>query len=854
MKIKVDREIFEKWPDLKIGVMVGLGLNNTEAKQKSLELLRAEEKNQQKLIKLEELENQDFVRAWRQVYRDFGASPKKYKSSIEALLTRVLTEKELPDINPLVNFYNYLSLKYHLPFGGEDLDKVKGDVSLDFAKGSEKGKYIGSDKVESALPGEVIYQDELGFICRRFNWREADRTKFTPKTKNAILVAELLPLGKSETLQKAIKELTDLVEKELGGKVAVAVLDKQNPVLEFDFVSGSKLTSGDLALDKMKKVEKKEIIAKFKLPTLITPLPEWLPEERIKKALYLACEELGKGLVLKDEIEVKHPTLGGHGDFASNIALVLAKKLKKNPGEIAKNLVEKIKDQSLDWVGKIETAGPGFINFWLSKEYLFKQARGFLKDNFFKEKLGKAEEGKVAVIDYSAPNIAKSFGIGHLRSTSIGQAIYNLYSFLGWETIGDNHLGDWGTQFGKLIVAIKKWWPKELQELTVEELEKLYVKFHTEAKKDKSLENEGRAWFKKLEDGDQEAKEIWQVCTDVSLKEFKRIYDLLGVRIDYAYGEAFYHFGGWMEKVLADLKKRKLVKKSQGALVIEIPEIKVPGMLVKSDGGTTYLFRDMATIFFRMEKWNPDLVIYEVGADQKFHFQQVFAASQKAGYIDSKKLVHVPHGLIRWKHGKFSTRKGDTIHLEEILKEGIEKAYQIVEKSQTSEGLNKSEKMKIAKAVGIGGVKFNDLKQEPEKDIIFEWEKILTLAGYSAPYLQYTYARCASVLAKAENLSFEKISLSSGLEKEELSLLRSFYQFPEVILISANNFAPHLLAQYLFDLAQKFNLFYQKHRILSNSKLQTSNTQEFRLFLTKIAAQVLKMGLEILGIEVLEKM
>jgi len=600
---------------------------------------------------------------------------------------------------------------------------------------------------------------------------------------------------------------------------------------------------------------------------IINPLPDWLPEEQIKKVLYLVCEELESGLVRKEEIEVKHPGLEDHGDFATNLAMVLGKKLKKKPREIASQLVEKIRKRGLGFFEKIEIASPGFINFWLSKEYLLSQAQEFLENNFFKGKLNRIGEGKTVIIDYSAPNIAKSFGIGHLRSTNIGQAIYNLYSFLGWKAIGDNHLGDWGTQFGKLIVAIRKWWKGDLNKLTIKKLEKLYVKFHQEVEKDKFLEDEGQAWFKKLEDGDKEAKKIWQFCVDISLKEFDRVYKILNIKIDYAYGEAFYHFKGWMEKVRDDLKKKKLLKESQGALVIEVPELKVPGMLVKSDGGTTYLFRDMATIFFRLKKWSPDLVIYEVGADQKFHFEQVFAASAKAKYIPQKKLYHIPHGLIRWKHGKFSTRKGDTIHLEEILNEGIKRAQKVVEKSQTSKGLNKTEKEKIAKAVGVGGIKFNDLKQEPEKDIVFDWEKILSLDGYSAPYLQYTYARARSVLRKAKEFANNELRIANDeFNPEELSLLRNFYQFPETILASANNFAPHLLAQYLFDLAQKFNLFYQKHRILKlkvkpclpvGEKLKVgeeNQTQEFRLLLTAVTANILKMGLEILGIEVLEKM
>jgi len=568
-------------------------------------------------------------------------------------------------------------------------------------------------------------------------------------------------------------------------------------------------------------------------------MPNWLPQSRLRKKISQALQEISPPrafLPTKEEIELKHPANPDHGDLATNIALILAKKWRQKPLEIAQLLAEKLPQATV--------APPGFINFRLSQSELWQQAKIVGNQEELKKKLAVVGQGKTLVIDYSSPNIAKPFGIGHLRSTNIGQAIYNLYHFLGWKTIGDNHLGDWGTQFGKLIYMIKS---EGLQysDLTISKLERLYVEFHRRAEEKPQLEEEARKWFKKLEQKDPEAKKIWQWCVKISLQEFERVYQLLGVKIDYAYGESFYQ--DKMEAVLADARKKGILQKSRGAWVIKIPHLKVPAMLVKSDGATTYLLRDLAAIKFRVKKWQPDLIVYEVGADQKLHFRQIFAVAEMLGYIASEKLVHVAHGMIRWASGKFSTRRGRTIHLEEVIKEGIKRAEKLVEASQTSRDLSQKEKRKIAQAVGIGGIKFNDLKQEPEKDIVFDWEKVLTLEGYSAPYLQYTYARCASVLRKA-NYSVANLVLPSPkgkLSKEEETLLRFFYQFPETILAAAEGFAPHLLAQYLFALAQKFNLLYQKQRILTSPR---------RLFLTAVTAQVLKMGLEILGIEVLEKM
>jgi arginyl-tRNA synthetase len=550
-----------------------------------------------------------------------------------------------------------------------------------------------------------------------------------------------------------------------------------------------------------------------------------------------------------EEIKLEHPASLDHGDYSSNLALMAAKATGRSPKDLAEEIVKAWEKNGLsNFVEKVEVAGPGFLNIWLRIDALSKEVRTVLGTEQ-KYGISSIGQGKAVVIDYSAPNIAKPFGIGHLRSTNIGQALYNLYSALGWETIGDNHLGDWGTQFGKLIYQIKKYHEetgKEIESLTIADLEKLYIQFHQEAESKPEMEDEARAWFKRLEEGNPEAKKIWQACVEISLREFNRVYEFLGVKIDHALGESFYL--DKMPQVLADAKKLGLLKGSQGAQVIEIPGEELPAMLVKSDGATTYLLRDLATIKYRKKTWNPELYIYEVGVDQALHFRQVFNVAKMLGYADLTQFVHVAHGLIRWPTGKFSTRRGMTIHLEEVLLEAVARARKMMKTAGVAKDLSEEEREKVAQAVGIGGIKYNDLKQNPRTDIIFDWDQIISLSGNSGPYLQYTYARTQSVLRKANFKSSNGVLTQENLSNEELGLLRTFYRFPEVIVEAAENFSPNLLCNFLFDLAQKFNLFYDKQKIIG------SGNEKFRLVLTAAVGQILKNGLGLLGIEALEKM
>lgn len=851
MKFSVEKEIFEKFPQVRVGALVILGMSNQTGQDEMARLLADEEEKKAKKYADLDLKELPQVSSWQEIYQAFGSKPKEYRSSIEALLRRVQSGKKLPNINPLVDLYNYVSLKHLLPVGAEDLDKVKGEIVLGFAQGTESGKYLGSEEMTTAEEGEVIYKDNLGFICRRWNWREGDRTKITEQTRNVVVVLEATGAVTDDELAKAMGEIEDLVREYLGGKIETKILKPNDSSWEVDFGTGKKLSDVELETPKEgKQAEKKAepLAVKKSLHKLVNK--EGLAVQIVQSLYKAVIEVVGKSLRLEDLV-LEHPSLPEHGDYATNVALKIHHPDFPNPVDLANKIVSVWRLSGLPaYAGKIDVIKPGFINLWLSDEALISQTVEVLKK---KEKYGSSilGKGKTVVVDYSAPNIAKPFGVGHLRSTDIGQAIYNFYHFLGFKTIGDNHLGDWGTQFGKLVYQIEQKMKNEklkLKDLTVEKLEKLYVDFHKKAETHPEMEDEARAWFKRLEDGDKAAKLIWQKCIEVSLKEFERIYKLLDVKIDYAYGESFYE--DKMPQVIDESRKKKLAVESQGALVIPIPVLTVPVILLKSDGATTYETRELATIKFRQNQWHPDLIIWEVGADQKLHFQKCFAAAQMLRYGQKEQFVHVAHGLIRWVDGKFSTREGKTIHLEEVLDEAIKRAEKVIKKSETGRGLSAGVIKKVAKAVGIGAVKYTDLKQNPQTDIVFDWDRIFTLEGDSGPYLQYTYARCRSVLKKSKYTVYSFKFAPDSLQIEERELLRLIYRFPEIVIKAAETFSPNLVSAYLFDLAQKYNLLYNRLPILKGE----GESRQLRLILTCAVAQILRNGLGLLGIEAVERM
>jgi arginyl-tRNA synthetase len=452
-------------------------------------------------------------------------------------------------------------------------------------------------------------------------------------------------------------------------------------------------------------------------------------------------------------------------------------------------------------------------------------------------------------VEYSSPNIAKPFTIGHLRSTVIGDAVANLLQATGSTVFRDNHLGDWGTQFGKQIYAIKTWGNEEEIENSdrpVKLLVDLYVKFHTEAEKNPALEDEGRKWFKKLEDGDEEARTLWKKCVQWSMKEFKKIYKMLNVSFTenpengyMGYGESF--FEDKMGPVIKELKEKNLIKESKGAQLVFFKDDKYPPlMILKEDGATLYSTRDLATDKFRLEHYGKEIkVINEVGAEQSLYFRQLYEIEQMLGWYKSGQRIHIGHGMYRFKDKKMSTRKGNVIWLEEVLEEAVKRAAQLA-KTEVDKH--------VSQKIGIGAIKWNDLKRSANQDVVFDWDDILNMQGNSGPYMQYTYVRATSVL-KDQAVSSE-YSLNYSVDQEEKELLHSLSLFNEVIEQAADRFSPHILTTYLFELAQKFNMFYQNHPILKADP----EIKSLRLFITNATAETIKKGLQILGIETVDKM
>lgn len=816
MKFKIQKQVFEKFPNLVVAIPIIFGFDNSQTNETGVKFLREQEEEAKKKYDLETTAKDPRVACYFDAFTKFGVDPTVSLPTHWALTKRVLEGGQIPDINPIVDLYNGMSVKYLTPFGGEDLDQVCGDFRLEVAKGGEKWIPIGSKKSKPCVAGELIWEDDFDVSTRVLNWRQCERTKLTSKSKNGYFIMDGFEGINKDNIEKAADEFLELMTKNFGGQGKVYWLTKENPEIEIDF--------------KSKKPED-FIVAPIEKKTLKTRVV-------IEGSMMHKIEEILKQAGF--EAEVTRTTNENFGDYTTNIAMVLAKKQGKSPIEIAneiKGKLEKIIDNKI--IEKVEVVG-GYINFFVKPEYLIESLE--------KQEVPQTGKGKTMVIDYSAPNIAKPFGIGHLRSTNIGQAIYNIYQTLGWKCIGDNHLGDWGTQFGKMITAIKHWGQGDVEKMTIADLEKLYVKFHEEAEKDEKLKDEAREWFSKLEKKDKEAGEIWQKCVDISLVEFNRVYKMLGVKIDYALGEAFYS-SMWQE-ILEEFKKKGLAKESQGALIVEFDDLP-PAMLLKTDDATTYFTRDLATIKYRMETWKPDFIVYEVGAEQKLHFAQVFAAAKLAGWEPSSGFYHLGHGLIRWATGKFSTRSGDTIHLSDVIDNAVKVAKKIAETSKISKEMGVEENEKMIMAVAIGAVKFSDLSSDPKKDVIFDWDKIMSLDGDSGPYLQYTFARCASLSQKSKVKSPTYAKATAGKQKfnvEEMGLVRELGKFPEKIVEAGERLAPSVVAEYLLALARKYNEFYNKYRIIGEPE------EEWRLWLTQKTAETIKKGLGLLGVETVERM
>lgn len=559
--------------------------------------------------------------------------------------------------------------------------------------------------------------------------------------------------------------------------------------------------------------------------------------EEISKKIDITKEEL------KEYLEI--PKDSKMGDYALP-CFKLAKQMRKSPVDIANGIKEEIEVPNT-YISKIDAIN-GFLNIFINNEMLVKDLLNEMENK--KEAYGSSNigNGKNIIVEYSSPNIAKPFHVGHLRTTVIGRALYNMYKFLGYNTIGINHLGDWGTQFGKLIEGYKRFGNEyNLEENPIDKLTEIYVRINELCKEDESALEDCRNNFKKLEDGDEYCTNIWKKFKELSLKEFQRIYDILDVHFDSNNGESFYT--DKMPEIVEILRKNNKLVKSQGAEIVDLEYADIPPLMVaKSNGSTTYATRDLAAVVYRARTYDFDKCIYVVGSEQILHFKQVF---EVAKYLDldqkyTNGLIHVPYGMVRLKTGRMSTREGTLIKLEDILNEAITRAKAIIEqKNPNLEG-----KEEIAKKVGIGAVIFNDLSNNIIKDEVFDWDIMLNFQGETGPYIQYMYVRTKSILEK-ENYTMNKDLVDiSEIEKNGMEVVKQLYKFEETIKQAIDKNEPSIISRYLIEVSKLYSSFYNDNKIL----VEDEKIKNTRLCLTYMVGNVLKIGANLLGMEMPDRM
>ncbi len=572
-----------------------------------------------------------------------------------------------------------------------------------------------------------------------------------------------------------------------------------------------------------------------------------------KAAAKIAASVLGADVITSEQAEklMTVPPSPDMGDAAFP-CFTLAKALRRSPQMIAKELETAVNSGMKDDAGifrRAEAAG-GYLNFYLDRKAL---AESVVPEVISKgDDYGRSHEGagKRVLVEFSSPNIAKPFHIGHLVTTALGSSIERIYAFLGYETVKINHIGDWGTQFGKLISAYKRWGDEDaMKKDPLNELLRIYVRFHTEAEKDPSLDDEARMYFKKLEDGDEEVRGLWQFFVDVSLKEFNKTYALLDITFDSYAGESFYT--DKMPEVVSMLEEKGLLEESDGAKVVRFDDDSMPPCIIlKSDGTTIYATRDLAAAIYRKRHYDFYRNIYVVGTPQALHFKQIFSVLGKMGYDWADDCVHVGFGYVRFPDKVLSTRHGDVVFLEDVLRESVEKTKEVIRNSPTSKNIEDPDD--AAEKIGVGAILYSFLKNGREKDIVFTWKDILDFEGESGPYVQYAYARGRSVLRKAVSEGIDYKDADCGLltGDEEFELIKLINSFESAVREAALRYEPCCVTRYVTDLAQAFNKFYNTCGIMK----ETGDIRKARLKLTECACVCIKSALYLIGVRVVEKM
>jgi arginyl-tRNA synthetase len=865
MKFKVEESVFEKFPTLTVAIVIIKNFDNSKNREESVKILRNEEKILRKNFNVENLLKNKNIIAYLDTFNKFGVDPDKFLPAHLALSKRVLEGFDLPDINSAVNIYNALSIKYLTPFGGEDLKTLYGDFVLKFAEGGEQWIPIGGKKSKNAVSGELIWRDDLDVSTRALNWRQCDRTKLTDKSKNLFSIMDGFFDINKESIKIAADEFISTIEKYLGGKGSIYWIDKNQQSVEIPFKS------------KDIKTYKK-----------ITKTPETIKEKiyfGLAKEIKLNLKETLKKIGIKDlniDYIVEHPANSDFGDYSTNVALTLTKQLKKNPFEIA----EEIKNNfpKTDFIKKIDVIKPGFINFWLSSEYLLKEMNSFLqkKENLLKNDL---YANKKVMVEYTDPNPFKEFHIGHLYSNTVGESIARIYGAIGADVKRADYFGDVGMHAAKSVWGLIEKMKKE--KVSISDLEKKLlperIKYLGQAyalgtinyEKDKKIAEEikdinylvylcGQEYLKdhyhwKPQVNYQQylrpefmsqyktVKEMYYAGKKWSLDYFEEIYKRLGTKFDYYYPESI--VGEFGLKIVKENLKKGHFELSEGAVVFPGEKYGLhTRVFINSLGLPTYEAKELGLAVKKYEDFKYDKSIIVVGAEIKEYFKVLHKALLITYPELGEKTTNICTGMVKLPEGKMSSRTGNVITVAWMFDEIKIKLKEIM---KNSKNVKDEELNDVVEIITVAAVKYSLLKNGIGQDIIFNFKESLALEGNSGPYLLYTYTRCQSVLKKASNyLSHDRGIDNINLNLDELNVLRFINQFPEIVQQAAIQLSPNLIANYLYELAQKYNYFYQKNKILESEE----NTKQFRLILTQAVGKIIKEGLYLLGIKTVEKM
>lgn len=949
MKFTIDKKVLEKFPSLLVALPIITGFDNTKSAKEVLDFLRQTETKLRTEITPETFWKDSCVTAYLDCFKAFGSDPQKFVPAHVALAARVLEGKNLPDINPMVNLYNAMSLKYLTPIGGENLDSLYGNFILKFAQGGEQWIPIGGGKSKSAIAGELVWGDDLDLSTRALNWRQCDRTKMTAETKNGYFIMDGFSEVNKDNIQKAADEFAEIATKLLGGEAKIYWLGKDKPTMEIPFLSQKlkiEITNNKAGLPvrRAKTIPFRKTLNE--LPQLFR-LASWEGENTLGfklREIILNCVQSVVGARAKikiTDVKIEHPSIENYGDYSTNIALILAGRLGMKPRDLAEKIAEKLnkyikgyqmrtpitdslshqdrekphditeEEPKLDGevLENAKVAGPGFVNLTIRTNCLISLLQGVLTNK--NVVISSQISGKKIVVEYTDPNPFKELHLGHFYSNIIGESLALLFEMCGAQVWRADFYGDVGMHVAKSVWGMMKKMKEE--NVSLENLEKLSV-----ADRQKFLgqgyalgvreyeENEAvaenirdinylvyvaaqeilkkkKGWspivnYKQYIEGKQsnldEIFPVYEAGLRWSLAYFETIYKRLGTKFDGYYPESW--VGEYGMKLVEEGLKKGVLEKHDGAVIFKGEKYGLhTRVFMNKLGLPTYEAKDFGLAPAKYNDFKYDASLIVTGKEIKEYFHVVLKVMRLIVPDLGNKTLVISHGMVKLPQGKMSSRSGNVITIEGLLDEAKVHAMKIMKNLDVSE----SEKQDVAQTVAMGAIRYALLKGGPENDVVFDFEKSVSFDGDSGPYLMYTYARCKSVMRKAglESSSPKLLKSLRSLKEindEEKTLLRTLYRFPEVVVEAAKNLSPNLICSFLFDLAQKFNLFYSKHSILnlairhsgksrSNSGThpesigdpgQARMTSEFRLSLTSATSIVIKRGLHLLGIDTVERM